>query len=340
MSATIVDIANKIGVSSATVSKALNGKKGVSDRIRMLIKEEAEKTGYQPNAIARGLVSKSTNTIGLIIPDISNPFFAEVVRGVEDMCREWGYNLILCSSNWDINQERACLEKLSRNRVDGIIINPHPLSKSKCIEKLGIPTVYLNTRKNGGQVSYVGIDNEAGAQMATEHLIQCGYRRIAFLGGATRSYSNNERLNGYLITLEKHGIKPDNRLVMAGNFSTESGYVLTKRIFERPNRPDAIFACNDTIAIGAMQYAQERRINIPKDLGIVGFDDINASSLPQVQLSTVAIPKTFLGKKAMDILMDKIQTESSSAEIYVIKPKLVIRKSTQLIESFDKAVSL
>lgn len=331
MSVTIVDIANKIGVSYTTVSRALNGKKGVGEKTRKRIIEEAERQGYQPNAIARGLVSKSTNTIGLIIPDITNPFFPEVARGVEDASREAGYNVFLCNSNWDRDQERSCLEALRQNRVDGLIINPNSLSNVEFIEKMGIPVVYLNTRIDEGESTYVGVDNVQGAQMATEHLIQCGYKRIAFVGGTIRSYSNNNRLKGYLTALEKQGMEKDSDLIMNGRFETESGYELTKRLFQLPNPPDAVFAGNDIIALGVMQYAQERRLNIPDDFGIIGFDDIYASSLPQIMLSTVAMPKTFLGKKAFEMLLDKIHSEESSTAQYVIKPKLVIRKTTRAI---------
>lgn len=329
MSVTIVDIANRIGVSYTTVSRALNGKKGVGEKTRKRIIEEAEKLGYQPNAIARGLVSKSTNTIGLIIPDITNPFFPEVARGVEDACREAGYNVFLCNSNWDKDQERSCLEALRQNRIDGLIINPNSMSNVELIEKMGIPVVYLNTRIDEGHSTYVGVDNVQAAQMATEHLIQGGYRRIAFAGGTVRSYSNNNRLKGYLAALEKHGIPRDGDLIMNGRFETESGYEMTKRLFQLENPPDAVFAGNDIIALGVMQYAQEMNLRIPEDFGIIGFDDIYASSLPQIQLTTVAMPKTFLGKKAFEMLLDKIHSEEASTAQYVIKPKLIIRKTTR-----------
>ncbi len=331
MSVTIIDIADKIGVSNATVSRALNGKKGVCEKTRIRILTEAKKQRYQPNAIARGLVSRSTNTIGLVIPDITNPFFPEVARGVEDACREAGYNLLLCCSNWDRDQEKSCLEILKQSRVDGLIINPNSLSNIELIEKTGIPVVYLNSRLNDGYSTYVGVDNELGAQIATEHLIQCGYKRVAYIGGASRSFSNNERLNGYLAALNKNNIETINGLIMSGKFDNESGYELTKRLFERQDPPDAVFAGNDMIALGVMEYAQERNLKIPEDFGIIGFDDMFASGLPQIQLSTMAIPKTFLGKKSLDILLDKINSDEVGSINYVIKPRLIVRKTTRVI---------
>lgn len=332
MSVTIVDIANKIGVSYTTVSRALNGKKGVGEKTRKKIIEEAKRLGYQPNAIARGLVSKSTYTVGLIIPDITNPFFPEVARGVEDACREAGYNVFLCNSNWDNDQELSCLEALRQNRVDGIIINPNSLSNVEMLEKMGIPVVYLNTRIDESISTYIGIDNVQGGQMATEHLIQCGYKRIGYMGGTIRSYSNNNRLKGYLNALEKYGMGRDNDLIINGKFETEFGYEGARKFFQLSNPPDAIFAANDLIALGVLQYAQEKGLKVPEEFGIIGFDDIYASSLPQIQLSTIAMPKTFLGKKALELLLDKIRSEEASSAQYVIKPKLVVRKTTRKIE--------
>lgn len=291
------------------------------------------------NDIARGLVSRPTNMIGLVIPDITNPFFSEVARGVEDACREAGYNLVLCCSNWDKDQEKSCLETLIQNQVDGLIINPNSLSNIKLIEKTGIPVVFLSTRINDGYSTYVGVDNALGAQIATEHLIQCGYQRVAYIGGATRSYSNNERLNGYLAALKKNGIETINGLIMSGKFDNESGYELTKRLFKRQDPPDAVFAGNDMIALGVMEYAQERNLKIPEDFGIIGFDDMFASGLPQIQLSTMAIPKTFLGKKSLDILLDKINSDELGSMNYVIKPRLIIRKTTRAVIDCGKPLT-
>lgn len=329
MSTTIVDIANKTGVSYTTVSRALNGKKGVGEEKRKQIIEEAQKQGYQRNAIAKGLVSKSTKTIGLIIPDITNPFFPEVARGVEDSCRAAEYNLFLCNSNWEPDQELSCLKALQQNRVDGLIINPSSLENIEFIERMGIPVVYLNTRVNAGNNAYVGVDNLKGAEMAANHLVKCGYKRIAFVGGAAHSYSNIERLRGYLMALDKQGIEKDNEMIVNGKFESRSGYEDIKRLYQLQRPPDAVFCGNDVIALGVLQYAHEKQLKIPEELGIIGFDDIYTSGLPQIQLTTVAIPKVFLGKKAAKMLLEKIRLDESSIEQYVIRPKLIIRKTTR-----------
>jgi len=329
MSVTIIDIAKQIGVSYTTVSRALNGKKGVSEKTRQRIIEEAKKMGYQPNALARGLVSKSTNTIGLIIPDITNPFFPDVARGVEDEARKENYNVFLCNSNWDTERELEILEALRQNRVDGIIINPNSFSNIEFINQLGIPVVYLSTRVDEGESTYIGIDNIKGAMIAVDHLVECGYKRIAYVGGTIKSYSNNRRSKGYLMALEKHGIPKDQSIIVNGNFETQAGYEATKKLLESANPPDAVFAGNDIIALGVLQCAQEMGLKIPEDFGIVGFDDIYSSGLPQVQLTTVALPKKFLGKKAFDLLLEKLKEEETGVVQYAIKPKLVVRKTTK-----------
>lgn len=329
MSITIVDIAQKLGVSYTSVSRALNGKKGVSGETRRRILAEAEKLGYQPNALARGLVSKSTSTIGLVIPDITNPFFPEVARGVEDACREAGYNLFLCNSNWDRDQERLCLEALQKNRVDGLIINPNSAANVAFIEKMRIPVVFLSTRIDDKKTSYVGIDNAWGARLAVEHLLACGYQRFGFIGGTDQSYSNRNRQIGYLEALNAHGVAVDEGLILNGSFDTESGYQLARQLFSGPNPPDAVFAGNDIIALGVLQYVQERGIRVPEDFGLVGFDDIYAAGLPQVQLTTIAMPKTYLGRKAFDMLLEKISAPETAAAQYVIQPKLMVRNTTR-----------
>lgn len=328
MSITIVDIAERMGVSYTTVSRALNGKKGVSEKKRLEIVEEAKKMGYQPNAIAQGLVNKSTRTIGLVIPDITNPFFPDVARGVEDASRKAKYNVFLCNSNWEANREKEILEALRQNRVDGIIINPNSYSNIEFLNMLKIPTVYLNTKVDEGESTYIGIDNVKGAIIAVEHLIACGYKRIAYVGGTIKSYSNNQRVKGFMMTFDNKGIEIDPTLVVNGDFTTESGYELTKKLLLSDNPPDAVFAGNDIIALGVLECAQELKLDIPREFGIVGFDDIYASSLPQIQLSTIAMPKYFLGKKAFELLLDKINSEETAIAQYVIKPKLIARKTT------------
>lgn len=330
MSPTIVDIARNTGVSKASVSRALNGKTGVRERTRKKILEEAKNAGYLPNSLARGLVSNRTKTIGLVIPDITNPFFPEVARGIEEISREYGYNLILCNSNWDEAQERNCLESLFQNRIEGLIIEPCSKSNVSYIEKSGVPTVYLNTKVKTGDNNIISLDNVRAAYIATEYLILCGYNQIAFVGGNSKSYSNIGRLKGYKDALNEYGLKRVSSFVNSGGFDITSGYEIAKRLFTSGRSPDAVFCANDIIALGVMQYVQEHNIKIPDRVGLIGIDDIYTSDLPQVQLTTVSIPKRLMGEKSFKLLLNKFHGIQPHSEDLVVHPHLVVRKTTRV----------
>ncbi len=329
MSVTIVDIAKRAGVSYTTVSRALNGKKGVSAKQRANILAIANAMGYQPNEIARGLVNKSTMSIGLIIPDITNPFFPAIARGIETLARKYHYNVFLYNTSWNSEVEHDCLNALKRNRVDGIIINPSSNLNFQQIEDLAIPTVFLSTKVRRKDSSFVGVDNVHGGFIATKHLIESGYRRIAFIGGTTNSYSNNMRYKGYKKALRQHAIALDKKLVKSGKFATESGKQITAELLKLADPPDAIFAANDIIALGVLEQLQAAGPTLKKGFGVVGFDNIYIAGLPQIRLTTVEIPTYFMGEKAFEMLYEKISNNHivSSSE-YIIKPDLIIRDTT------------
>lgn len=329
MSVTIDDIARQIGISKSSVSRALNGKLGVSDQSRKRILREAKRQEYHPNAIARGLVSKSSRTIGLILPDITNPFFPEVARGIEDSCRRSGYNVLICNTNWSYDQELKCLQALQMKRVDGIIIELCSLENTDFIDKWGVPAVFINTNNELGNRDFIGINNEEASCFATDYLIRCGYKKIAFAGGSIRSYSNVNRMKGYKKALKNMGVDNKNQIVTNGKFDTESGYEMARNLFLRADPPDAILCGNDIIALGVLQFAHEKKLDIPERLGIIGFDDVYTSGLPQIQLTTVSIPKLLLGNKAVTRLLEKIDSDEVSCKQVVLQYQLVIRKTTR-----------
>lgn len=329
MGVTIVDIAKEVGVSYTTVSRALNNKKGVSDEVRKKIIKVADEMGYQPNRLARGLVSNSTKTIGLIIPDIMNPFFPEVARGLEDAASENGYTVFLTNSNWDVEKEKQCIESMVKNQVDGIIINPNSFANLELLKKLKTPVVFLNTKVEGEEVSYIGIDNIIGAKLATQHLIDCGYQKIAYIGGTLKSYSNIKRLEGYKSTLEANDMELNKKLIVNGKFESDYAYKATKKLLASDTPPDAVFAANDVIALGVLEAVDEAGLNIPEEFGIIGFDDIEETRLHRVNLSTMSLPKYFMGKKAFELLLDALKEEYLNLAQYKIKPKLVKRNTTK-----------
>jgi LacI family transcriptional regulator len=287
--------------------------------------------GYQPNAIVRGLGSNYTKTIGLIIPDITNPFFPAMAMGVEDAASKLGYNLFLCNTNWDKNQEQIYITALHEKRVDGIIIhsvNDTGDDGKDTLNNINIPFVLLN-RQHEGNVSTIGVDNFNGGFLAAKHLIELGYKKIAFIGGKQGAYSNIKRLEGYKKALKHYEYLIDETHIVHGDFKTESGYELTHKLLKAENPPDAIFAGNDIIALGVLQCVQEYGYNVPQDFGIIGFDNIPFAELPQIQLSTIDQPKYHIGKTAFEILIEQLKSGDGKAyKKIVLEPELIIRKTT------------
>jgi LacI family transcriptional regulator len=298
-----------------------------------MIIAEAEKLGYQPNAIARGLVMGQTNTIGLVIPDITNPFFPEIARGVEDAANELGYNVFLCNTNWNDKKERAYLKILQEKRADGIIITPVSDDDDHYLNELSIPLIYISRAPGGPDKSFVVIDNVRGGFLATKHLIESGYKRIAFIGGKTEVHSNSERLEGYKLALNMYRYKIDESVIVNGTFKSESGYEIIKRLLKTDNPPDGVFAGNDIIALGVLQYVKEYGMDVPGDFGIVGFDDIPFASYPQIKLSTISQPKYLMGKSAAQILINEIkQKDKKETKKIVLEPELVARGTTRAVK--------
>lgn len=330
MQVTIKDIAKKAGVSYATVSRALNGRSGVKEETKELILEVAKKMGYQPNAIARGLVLKHTHTLALVIPDITNPFFPEIARGAEDAASLLGYSIFLCNTNWDTDKEKLYLKTLQEKRVDGIILHPAHNDGETHLYDFQIPMILLNKIPGIAEYSSIEIDNVRGGFIATKHLIEAGYKKIAFIGGTESSPSNAERKEGYKLALKKYNIPIDESLIINGKFKSESGYESLKKLIDSGNTPDAVFGGNDVIALGVLHCAQEHGLRIPEDFGIIGFDDIPYASLPQIQLTTIEQPKYQMGKRAIELLVRVLKAEEDSEVIrMILEPKLKIRKTTR-----------
>ncbi len=329
---TIKDIAKKANVSYATVSRALNNKKGVRGETGRKIREIAGELNYRPNAIARGLVKKQTHSFGLIIPDITNPFFPEVARGIEDGAREAGYSIFLCNTNWEKNREIHYINLLAEKRVDGIIIAPIS-NKVEFLEKTlnsKIPVVYVSNAPHDTQNSYVVIDNIRGGFLATRHLIELGYNSIGFIGASNDSLTIDERLKGYKLAFKKYGMEVDESNIKLGDFKRETGYNLIKRMIEMSNYPRAVFAENDLLALGVIQGVKESGLSVPGDVAVVGFDDIPFASFPEVQLTTICQPKYEMGKKAVEIILETIEEGSGKwvCRKIILEPELIIRKSS------------
>ncbi|MHB1394056.1 MAG: LacI family DNA-binding transcriptional regulator [Clostridia bacterium] len=337
MQVTIKDIAKKTGVSYATVSRALNGRNGVKEDTRVLVLEEARKMGYQPNAIARGLVLKHTHTLALVIPDITNPFFPEIARGVEDAASLLGYSVFLCNTNWDVEKEKLYVKTLQEKRVDGIILHPAYNIEEDHYSDFNIPVVLLNRIPGVVEYSSIEVDNFRGGFLATKHLIEGGYKKIAFIGGGESSPSNAERKEGYKFALNKYKMKIDDSLILSGNFKSKSGYDNMLELINSSNIPDAVFGGNDLIALGVLQCVQEYGLKVPEDIGIIGFDDIPYAELPQIQLTTIEQPKYQMGKYAIELLMKELEDKSGrELKRIILEPKLKARKTTREVLDYSK----
>jgi LacI family transcriptional regulator len=341
MTPTIKDIAREADVSYATVSRALNHKYGVHPATKERILEIAKRLNYTPNAIARGLVTRQTQTIGLILPDITNPFYPEVARGVEEGAQEQGYSVFLCNTNWERRREIEYIKLLSEKRVDGLIIAPISNSAEEVERELpdDIGVVYVSNVPRNTERSYVEIDNIRGGFIATKHLIDAGFDRIGFIGAVEGSMTVDERLEGFRMAFERSGLPVDERLVHLGHFRQETGYRVIREMIDSGDYPRAVFAENDLIALGIMQGVRDAGLGVPEDIAVVGFDDIPFASFQDIQLTTVYQPKYEMGKLGVRILIEQITKNPSGADPesgrsgehsrrIILEPELIVRGST------------
>ena len=326
---TIKDIAKELGISYSSVSRALNGKRGVSDETRKEIEEKAFEMGYQPNDLARGLVNKVSKTIGVIIPDITNPFFSEIVKGIIEASKEDNYDIFLCVSNWDAEREESYIKALRKKQVDGIIIKPTRDQDVNILKSIKVPIILLENWEKLENASSISLDNNMGGYIATKHLINGGYRDIGFLGGKIESLSSNARKEGWTKALKEEDLIDKMENIVYTNFTIEGGYEGTKRLFERNPKVDGIFAANDVIAMGALQYLSENNIKVPDDVGVIGFDNISYSKLPQIMLTTVNQPAYEMGRLSFERIVDILQSKEVNHRNIILEPKLIIRKTTR-----------
>lgn len=326
---TIKDIAKQTGLSYATVSRALNDKYGVKASTRERVIRAAREMNYHPNAIARGLITRRTKTIGIVIPDLRNPFFPEVAAGIETAAEELGYSILLGSSDWSGQREDRYLELLVERRVDGLILAPVSRSAARYPKVLPshVPTVYVTSVPEDITTGYVVINNERGGYLATNHLLSRGYLPVGFLGAKNGSDTGTERQRGYRAALGEAGHEYDPDLVMLGAFTGESAASLVREAIERDRLPRAIFCENDVLAIAAIQTLIEAGYRVPADVAVVGFDDIPWAGLHTLELTTVAQPIHEMGRRALQMLIASIDSDEEPEPI-VLEPRLVVRKTT------------
>ncbi len=330
MGVSIKDIAKAAGVSHTTVSRALRDDPRISEQTRNLVHRLATEMGYSPSAIARGLATGKTNTVGMVVTTISDPFVAPIAQGTERKAMEAGYSLILSQSGADPDRELAAVRLLRERRVDGVIVTASRVGElyTPLLSELKVPIVLINNQKGGGYLHSIYVDDFAGAKMAVGLLIDLGHRDIAYIACPERERSNRNRMNGYKAALESRGISVNERLILQleGKDDMARGAAAVEEILSLDERPTALFCYNDMTAIGALQALHESGVRVPEDISIVGFDDVPISSVVCPALTTVAQPKEEMGVKAMEMLLALIEGEER--ENVVVKPRLVVRSST------------
>lgn len=330
---TIDDIAKLAGVSKATVSYVINDKPGVSQELRCKIKKIIEDCNYVPNSAARGLAGEKTHFIGLVIPDVSDMFYANIIRGVEKTSNKYNYLLNLYTTHGEEEKEQRVIKLINSSMVDGLIIMAYYI-KDNFIDFLkneGIPFVFIDYPTKDEEIYSVVVDNEAGAFEAAEYLISLGHQKIAFLEGHEAAWDSRARFIGFLKALTVNSIEFNPLLVEKGDFTREGGYKATKKLLEKGEEFTAIFASNDQMAIGAVRAIKEQGLKIPDNISIIGFDNIEASSIIDPPLTTVMQPIYEMGKKATEILIRLINEEKIEQKKFMLKTKLIKRNSCKML---------
>lgn len=335
MGVTIKDIAKKAGVSYATVSRALNNHPDVNHNTRKEIIALAKKMNYQPNAIARSLINKKTDTIGLLIPDITNPFYPEVARGVEETAVEKNYNIFLCNTNWNMEREEHYINALLQKQIDGLIMTPstEDLKHLEILINSNLKTVFISSYIDHPDYISIIVDNIKGVKEAVNHLIKNGHKNIGFIGAGESRFANQQRLYGYKQALIENNIAVKEKYIKneGNSYNIKDGYKLMKNLLEsKIKNPSAIICYNDLYALGAIQVIKEKKFRVPKDIEVIGFDDIPFASLPEIQLSTIAQPKYKMGKIAFETLI-KIMSgdfQKPKSNRIVLEPELIIRETS------------
>jgi LacI family transcriptional regulator len=337
---TLENVAERAGVSKSTVSRVLNSSAKISSETRERVLDAVRELGYEPNNIARSLIKRKTYTVGVVLEDILNPFFAEVAKGIESALKETSYSMILTSSDYGEENELELTRKLLRYRVDGVLITPmEPDSGAiSLLRKRGIPFFVMNASSVERDVSWIESDNLEGGYLATKYLIGLGHRRLLCLR-SMKLMGSRKRFDGFLRAVREAGLPMENHLVRGDVDSTKGSHVLMNAIVGEvgPGRlPTGIVAVNDAVAIGAMESLLERGVRIPEDVSIIGYDDINFAGLLRVPLTTIHQPKFKMGELAARQLVDGIERGGGGeGRQFLVEPSLVIRKSCRRLDGND-----
>lgn len=329
MSVTIRDVGELAGVSQATAARALGGYGHVSTSVRGKVQEAARQLGYVPNSVARALASGMTHAVGLVIGDIENPFFAAAARGVSDVLDERGLTVLLANSDENLDRELEAIETLRARQVDALVVVP---TSARAFPHLraaaaAAPLVLLDRVIRGLGVDSVTVDNRGGARLAVEHLLGHGHRRIGLVSDEPEISTSAERIDGYREALSAAGIAVDEHLVSLGGSTRTDGYQSARRLLDAPARPTAIFTANNLMTVGAMHALRDLGLRVPRDISVVGFDDLEWTTLVDPQLTVVAQPATELGEEAARRVLARLDGASGRPRRVRLETKLITRGS-------------
>lgn len=330
--ATIRDVAKKAGVSVATVSHVINGTRKVAPETEARVRRAMEELGYQPNAIAQSLRKRTTYAVGILVSDITNPFFATLVRGAEDAALEAGYSVIVCNSDEDPQKEDMYIRALWRRRIDGMLIAPTRDGTSSALQELvrrKLPFVFVDRKAKGIEADAVLSDNIGGAYLATKHLIERGHKRIGIVLGIPGATTTEERFAGYRQALNEEGVLCSDELVAWGDYRVEGGRAAAAQLLSLANPPTAIFSTNNQMTLGVLQELFLRRISVPDKVAVVGFDDSEWAEMVVPSLTVVAQDPYEIGYRAFELLLARLNSRNGSEPKEVRVPiELRVRGST------------
>lgn len=340
MKVTVFDIAKKAGVSQSTVSKVLNNYSQIKESTRDKVLQAIKELEFTPDLVARSMATNKSQTVGLILGDIANPFYSETAKVIISEAREKGYDVIVSDTNYDTLNLEKSIRNLMARRVDGILIASIDRDNTyvKDIYQSGFPIMIYNRKPDDDDINFVVLNNQKGSHLAVNHLVELGHRRISFISGSTKYSTFHQRYIGYKKALVENGIQYDAELVYNRELSYESIYEFTSKVLEKENRPTCFFAATDSLAISVMDSLIRMNIQIPNDISVIGFDNINISSSPLINLTTISQHKSTMAKLALEnllLLINEDKTIDRPIQI-MVEPELIIRKTTGPVLTLSK----
>jgi DNA-binding LacI/PurR family transcriptional regulator len=326
----IAEIARRASVSTATVSRTINQSGPVKAATARKVWRAVTELNYHPNSHARALVSGRSRLLGLIVSDITNPFFPELIRSFEALAADQQYDLLLTSTDYQTSRMTTCLRRMLERKVDGVAIMTSEMDTSliRELSRRGVPIVFMDVGQMGPRMSHVSIDYGNGVKQAVEHLVHLGHKHIAFISGPLDLHSARTRRQAFVDSMRTHGITPDKRLIREGTHTAEGGQKAMASLLKLSRRPTAVVASNDWTAIGALHAIDAAGLTVPGDLSLVGFDDIPLVSYTSPPLTTVRMSAADVGSTAFQALFRLVGGERPEGDVYQVPTKLIVREST------------